>query len=283
MELHDDDKPIGRILNRREILKLLGGAGALVITGGGLARIVMAQDTLTATATAAALPGCVVRPALTEGPYFVDEMLNRSDVRSDADGSNIQAGLPLYLKFHVLQISEDACTPLVGAQVDIWHANAAGQYSDVTDQGFNTSGHQWLRGYQLTDTLGMASFTTIYPGWYSGRAVHIHFKIRTDPAADSGYEFTSQLFFPEEITDLVHAQAPYASKGKRDTLNANDGIYQGSGGETVLDLVEEDDGYSATFDIGLDLSAEPVEVGSPGGGAPPGGQRPGGPPPGGRP
>src|SRR5262249_44567406 len=126
-----------------------------------------------------------------------------------------------------------------------------------SDPHFNTKGQKWLRGYQVTDEDGDAIFITIYPGWYSGRTIHIHFKIRTKPASDQSYEFTSQLFFPEDLSDMVQAQEPYVSKGHRDTLNTDDSIFQGSDGLLTLDPVkvkEDDEGYTATFGIGLDLS-----------------------------
>ena len=91
-------------------------------------------------------------------------------------------------------------------------------------------GHDYLRGYQHTDASGKATITTIYPGWYQGRAVHIHFKIRTDAEAASGLEFTSQLFFDDALSAQVFASGVYASKGAPDQLNASDGIYQQSQG-----------------------------------------------------
>jgi protocatechuate 3,4-dioxygenase beta subunit len=247
---------------------------------------VLAQDS-TATAEATdATAACVVRPAETEGPYFVDEMLNRSDIRIDPSDGSVVDGLPLYLTFRVSQMSANTCTPLEGAQVDVWHCDSRGWYSDETDPGFDTLGQKWLRGYQVTDADGTAAFTTIYPGWYLGRTVHIHFKIRTDPASDTGYEFTSQLFFDDALTDEVFQQEPYAAKGTRNTRNANDGIYANGGDQLLLNLVKQDDGgYAAIFDIALDLS-QPSSSDDMfgGGGAPPGGNggRPGNPPPGGR-
>jgi protocatechuate 3,4-dioxygenase beta subunit len=217
-----------------------------------------------------------VKPALTEGPYFVDEQLYRSDIRFEPSDGSIKDGALLRLIFNVSDVSANTCAPLKGAQVDVWHCDAAGTYSGVSDPGFDTSGEKWLRGYQVTDDMGVAEFTTIYPGWYSGRTVHIHFKIRTDPDSDTGYEFTSQLFFDEELTDEVHAQEPYASKGYRDTLNADDNIFQGSEGLLTLEVVEDEDGYIATFGIGLDLSQpSPTESFGPGGN-PPGGRPPAG-------
>jgi protocatechuate 3,4-dioxygenase beta subunit len=254
IEQLDDDKPVGRVLSRREVLALLGGAGAAVLAGTGFTRLGLSQLAGTATAipaaTGTALPACVVRPALTEGPYFVDEMLNRSDVRVEPSDGSVKQGVPLYLTFNVSLISGSACTPLEGAQVDIWHCDALGEYSDVQDQ----VGKKYLRGYQITDANGAAQFITIYPGWYRGRTVHIHFKIRTDPASDQGYEFTSQLFFDDNLTDQVHTQQPYASHGQRDTRNDADNIYAQSDGMLTLQLVKEKDGYAAAFDIGLDTS-----------------------------
>jgi protocatechuate 3,4-dioxygenase beta subunit len=305
MELHDDDKPVGRVLSRREVIKLLGGAGTLLIGGAGLFKIALAQSEATAEATV--LPSCIVRPAMTEGPYFVEEEgLNRFDLRIDPVNGIIKEGTPLHLRFAVSQVSDTACEPLPGAQVDVWHCDALGSYSDVSDPGFDTVGQKWLRGYQITDENGIAEFFTIYPGWYSGRTVHIHFKIRTDPDSDTGYEFTSQLFFPEDVTDAVHAQEPYASKGYRDMLNADDGIYNNGGDQLLLNTTEtagadltraygalqavaaEDpeatpeavgqvavlDGYTAIFTIGLDLSQPAEAVGGAGGGALPGGSPP---------
>src|SRR5205085_4498834 len=128
------------------------------------------------------------------------------------------------------------------ATVDIWHCDAASTYSAVSDPGFDTSSEKWLRGFQTTDANGLAHFVSIYPGWYSGRTVHVHFKIRTTGADSSAYEFTSQLFFDEAVTAQVFAQPPYNSKGTQDTTNASDGIYQA---ETLLTPVKTDTGYTA--------------------------------------
>jgi protocatechuate 3,4-dioxygenase beta subunit len=134
--------------------------------------------------------------------------------------------------------------------VDVWHCDALGLYSDVSANG--TVGQEFLRGYQITDSSGVARFTTIYPGWYQGRAVHIHFKVRSATSAGSVYEFTSQLFFDDDLTDQVHAQEPYTAKGQRDMLNSEDGIYNQGGSQLVLAVSETGEGYAATFDIALE-------------------------------
>jgi protocatechuate 3,4-dioxygenase beta subunit len=143
--------------------------------------------------------------------------------------------------------------PFEGAFVDVWHCDAAGVYSDVRDPGFDTSGKTFLRGYHVTDATGRAAFTTIYPGWYQGRTVHIHFKIRTDAAADQGLEFTSQLFFDDDLTDQVFAAEPYAAKGERTLRNDGDGIYAQSGDQLTLDVTPSGSGYTTTFEIGIQV------------------------------
>jgi protocatechuate 3,4-dioxygenase beta subunit len=193
----------------------------------------------------------VVRPELTGGPYYVDEELSRSDIRSDPASGEVKAGAPLELTFNVSRIAAGACVPLVGAVVDVWHCDALGVYSDVRDPGFDTRGQKFLRGYQITDSDGSARFTTIYPGWYPGRAVHVHFKVRSAPEADKGFEFTSQLFFDDDLTDQVHAQEPYASKGPRNLRNARDGIFNQGDPGLVLDVAPSDLGYTTTFEIAL--------------------------------
>jgi protocatechuate 3,4-dioxygenase beta subunit len=189
-----------------------------------------------------------VRPALTEGPFFVDEKLNRSDIRSDPADGSLSPGLPLVLHFTVSKISGGACTSLEGAVVDVWHCDAEGRYSD--EQQNRTLGKKFLRGYQTTDANGTASFTTIYPGWYTGRAVHIHFKIRT-----GSHDFTSQLFFDDALSDEVYTKAPYTGRGSRDRdmRNSDDGIYRQSRGQLLLEATREGNGLASRFGIALQL------------------------------
>lgn len=259
--MDDDDRPVGRVLSRREVLALLGGSAVIAActpgslatpspsvapTGGAAATAGAAATpagTVPAAATTGALPSCIVRPALTEGPYFVDERLDRTDIRSDPTTGAVSAGVPLALTFAVSRVSGSACSGLAGAVVDLWQCDALGVYSDVGGAG---AGRKFLRGFQRTDAAGQARFTTVYPGWYPGRTVHLHFKIRSGTQ-----EFTSQLFFDDPLSDTVFTQAPYAQRGARTTRNANDGIYGQSGRQLTLQCAPAGAGYAATFDIGL--------------------------------
>ena len=200
---------------------------------------------------AASLPRCAVRPEQTEGPYFVDEKLNRADIRVDPTDQSVSAGVPLRLQFHVSRIAGGACTALSGAIVDVWHCNAFGAYSDIRDPHFDTRGKKFLRGFQRTDANGVAEFLTIYPGWYPGRAVHVHFKIRRGGEDRRAHEFTSQLYFDETVNDVVFQQAPYNSKRGRRVTNDADFLFRRGGKELLLTPTKTSQAYVAQFDIGL--------------------------------
>ena len=201
--------------------------------------------------TAAA--ACVVRPRHVEGPYFVDTALNRSDIRSDPRTGAVKYGTPLRLTFRVSQLNGKTCLPLLAAQIDVWHCDADGLYSGTKEWQASTLGQRFLRGHQLTDRKGLASFTTIFPGWYPNRAVHTHFKIRTGPNDARGREFTSQIYFDDALTDLIHAQPPYAHRGVRKVRNDRDLLFLFRGSRLILPLREDKNGYAGAFDIALDI------------------------------
>jgi protocatechuate 3,4-dioxygenase beta subunit len=242
-----DDRPIGRVLTRREALTLLGSTGTLVLLG---------CSPSSASDRAMRSSSCVVRPAMTAGPYYVDEGLDRSDIRSDPTDGTIKTGAPLALTLRVYSLSKEGCLPLKGALVDVWHCDAEGVYSDAVDpKYFNTTGKKFLRGYQRSDGNGVVSFTTIYPGWYPQRTPHIHYKLRLPRASGQVHEFTSQLYFDEGLSDRVYAKPPYATRGKRTVSNLSDRIYNQSGGrQSMLAVIPARDGYTATFDVAMDLT-----------------------------
>jgi protocatechuate 3,4-dioxygenase beta subunit len=251
--MDNDDEQVGRLLGRREALAVLGLSGVALLTTGIASRGGVAAGALH-QGFGIGLPSCVVRPEQTEGPFFVDRMLERVDIRSDPASGRISEGLPIDLGINVSRVGSDGCSPLSGAQVDLWQCDARGEYSGVNERDSNARQGLFLRGYQRTDAAGRAQFTTIYPGWYRGRAVHIHFKIRTDPEVERGQEFVSQLYFDDALTDRVHATPPYADRGQRDRRNAADGIFRRGGEQLMLTLAERaGGGYQATFEIGLQI------------------------------
>ena len=259
-----DDIQVGRILSRREVLLLFGAAGTATVLAGCAPAVGSGSTPAGSPAATAAVgassalttaPSCIVRPAETEGPYFVDDKILRSDIRSDPADGSVRPGVPIALTFAVSQIAGGVCSAFEDVLVDVWHCDALGVYSGVSDPGFQTTGRQFLRGYQVTDAAGRATFTTVYPGWYQGRTVHIHFKIRSDAGASKGLEFTSQLFFDDTVTDQVHTLQPYAQKGQRTLRNDGDGIYATGGDQLLLALTgDPTSGYSTTFEVGLQLT-----------------------------
>ena len=198
----------------------------------------------------ASKPSCVLTPTKDEGPYFVDERLLRSDIRTDPSDGAREEGVPLALALKVVR-ADGRCDPVEGVHVDIWHCNAHGIYSDVA--GNQTVGRKFLRGCQKTSASGEARFTTIFPGWYSGRSVHIHLKVRLFHEDKERYEFTSQLFFEQDVVEeILTTHVPYRDRGKPDTTNDQDGIYGADGWKLIVPITSNDlGGYAGSIAIGL--------------------------------
>jgi protocatechuate 3,4-dioxygenase beta subunit len=218
------DKPI----TRRTSLLTLGGlaAGAL----GWKVETASAGPVAVASGAVA----CVLTPELTEGPYYLP---NEAVRRNITEG---RPGTPLGLHLTVVDIS--TCKPVKNAAVDIWHADAGGTYSGV--QG-NTG--TFMRGIQRTNANGLALFQTVYPGWYQGRAVHIHVKVHLG----GNVVHTGQLFFSDALTDAVYKSAPYNRRGARDTRNASDSIYRNGGSKSMLKLAKSGSGFVGSIVMGV--------------------------------
>lgn len=194
---------------------------------------------------------CVVAPEIEEGPFFIDERLNRSDLTGGTQRPGVVAAIPLRLTLRVEGLRGSACEPLAGAQVDLWHADATGVYSD--EAVMHTHGERFLRGYQTTGADGIAAFTTVFPGWYPGRAPHIHVKVRTyTPRGDLARTFTSQLFFDEAATNAVFANGLYAARGPMETPNARDNYFDR---RTLVPLKRGERGYAGTFTFAMRTGA----------------------------
>jgi protocatechuate 3,4-dioxygenase beta subunit len=171
---------------------------------------------------------------MTEGPYYLDLNLFRSTIAESHPGA------PLDLAMTV--VDADGCTPIANASVDVWHADAAGQYS-----GVNGNDGTFCRGTQRTAADGTCAFTTIYPGWYQGRAIHIHVKVHVG----GNVVHTGQLFFPDDLNAQVAQRQPYAERGAPDTTDATDSIYAQGGAMSTLHPTANGDGFAAQVTLGV--------------------------------
>ena len=190
-----------------------GGAGGGTSTTAA-AGAAEAGTTLTA-ADFAALGTCLLAPEQTEGPFYLPGDMVRRDITDGLPGRPLRLGI---------RVVDAACDPIPGALVDVWHCDVDGDYSGFADGSGSdddaADGTSFLRGSQVANGEGIVEFATIYPGWYTGRAVHVHVKAHIDGTT----VLTSQLYFPEDVTDEVHATEPYAAHGTRDTRNEDDAI-----------------------------------------------------------
>lgn len=222
--MDNDDAQVGTIYSRREALLIAARAG-FGVTAGGL--LTFAQAT-TPQQNSQPKVNLIASPELTEGPFFVDEKLDRGNLLAGTTRPSVIRGTPLEFEILVYKLAKNQPSPLGLAQVDVWHCDTKGVYSDENHpmNHENTARQTWLRGYQLTDTHGLAKFHTIIPGWYPGRTPHIHFKIRTfSKKMQATAEFTSQFFFDEDVIRKVYSRDPYREHGLPDTRNSVDNVY----------------------------------------------------------
>ncbi|MDX3689490.1 intradiol ring-cleavage dioxygenase [Streptomyces europaeiscabiei] len=250
--------PIGR----RTVLIATGATAATLAVGA--AATPEAPTTGTAdtgdTAPVAAAAVCTLTKEMTEGPYYLDGQLVRADIRED------KTGFPLVLTLTV--VDDDTCAPLAGALVEIWHCDALGEYSGFV----GNNGHDepdngtFLRGAVLSNASGVAKITTVYPGWYRGRCIHIHLKVHTDVTLTSDGSFTGgqelhtgQLFFDETVTTRVGALSPYSANTVPRTTLAQDSIYdEGGAASGLLTLTalgsSPTAGYAGSLTVGVESS-----------------------------
>ncbi|WP_405873238.1 MULTISPECIES: intradiol ring-cleavage dioxygenase [unclassified Streptomyces] len=246
----------------------IGRRTVLIATGATAATLAVAAAAPGAPTTAnaddatpvAAAAVCTLTKEMTEGPYYLDGALVRSDITEG------KAGIPLKLALTV--VDDDTCATLSNALVEIWHADALGEYSGFV----GSNGHSepddgtFLRGGVLTDSSGVANITTVYPGWYRGRCIHIHVKVHTGVTLTSDGSFTGgqelhtgQLFFDESITTKVAAVSPYSTNTVTRTTLAQDSIYDDGGAASgLLTLTalgsSTSSGYTGTLTLGVEQS-----------------------------
>jgi protocatechuate 3,4-dioxygenase beta subunit len=242
--IDDDDRREEATLTRRDSLLGLGGIAAAALGAGGVLSA-LDDDAATAAgsgpaAVASGLVTCVLTPEMTAGPFILDGDKVRRDIREGRPGARLE------LATTVVDVS--TCKPIRGAAVDVWHCDAGGTYSGFAQEG--TEGRTFMRGIQRTDRNGVARFTTVYPGWYSGRTVHIHVQV----SAGGNVLHTGQLFFPEQLTDAIYRRAPYSGRPNRDTRNTADSIFRNGGARSMLRLAKSGGGYVGRITMGISRS-----------------------------
>ena len=212
-------------LNRRQALAGFGSVslGALIAAcsddNGGSSQ----PDAATSEGTVTSFDDartCSLTAEQTEGPFYFDVDRIRSDIRENREGATLRLGV------RVRDAAE--CEPISNAVVDIWHCDAEGSYSG--------NGQTYLRGAQVTNAAGVAEFTTVYPGWYPGRTVHIHAKVHLDRQT----VLTTQLYFDDTFTARAFNREPYTRDSGRDAFNESDGLYTK---DLELTLSQEGDAY----------------------------------------
>ena len=225
-------------VSRRQAILTIGGAGAALGFGcGGASPTSPETTTSTTTTPTTGSSACAVTPSETVGPFPSLADLIRSDIREGKSGAT------LTLTITVVN-SNNNCSPVANANVEIWQCDAGGNYSQYGTQTAQT----YLRGIQTTNGDGQVTFTTVYPGWYQGRATHIHVEVVRNGVSSK----VTQIAFPESVNAAVYATGVYASRGSNPTANARDGIFADSL-DSELASVSGDaaNGYAATFRVGI--------------------------------
>ncbi|MFE1922956.1 intradiol ring-cleavage dioxygenase [Streptomyces asoensis] len=242
---------------RRTVLVASGATAAALAVGAAATPEAPTTDSADAAPVAAAAV-CTLTKEMTEGPYYLDGQYVRADVTEG------KAGVPLKLTLTV--VDDDTCVPLSNALVEIWHCDALGEYSGFV----GNNGHSepddgtFLRGGVLTNASGVANLTTIYPGWYRGRCIHIHVKVHTGVTLTSNGSFTGgqelhtgQLFINETITTAVAKVSPYSTNTVPRTTLAQDSIYDDGGAASGLLTLTAlgsttSAGYAGTLTLGVE-------------------------------
>jgi len=223
-------------LTRRGSLARLGTLLAAA-AGGGISAA--SADGSGPAAVSSGLVTCVLTPEMTEGPYYIAGEKVRRNITEGRPGTP--------LELHLSVVDASTCKPIRGAAIDIWHADAGGVYSGF---GEGASSRTFMRGIQRTDAKGLATFLSVYPGWYPGRTVHIHVKVHVG----GNVVHTGQLFFNDTVTDTAYRAKPYSSRPNRTTRNADDSIWVNGGSRSMLALKRRTSGYVGSITMGVHRS-----------------------------
>src|SRR5438093_7679315 len=239
------------LLSRRQALELLSAAGAALAAGCGSTPAGPTAVTTAASTTVTTPPTstCAVTAEETAGPYPDRNGMINDSAFFRQDITEARPGLPVMLALTIVNVKA-GCGPITTANVEIWQCDASGNYSEYAQPGFNGVGQTFLRGVQATDSSGRVTFKTIYPGWYSGRATHIHVQVFVNGTAVK----TTQIAFPEDVSAAVYRTGVYASKGQSPTSNARDNVFSdGVQDEMATVAGDTTSGYTATLTIGVSV------------------------------
>jgi protocatechuate 3,4-dioxygenase beta subunit len=234
-------------------IPLAVGSNAIAIVVTAANGVTTGAYTVTVTRANVVAGSCVLTPSETEGPYPLASVLsNPAMVRSDVRES--KTGVPLTMIFSLINVNQ-SCAPITNAAIYVWQCDKDGQYSGYSSgANGNHAGETYLRGIQVTDANGQVSFTTIYPGWYAGRITHVHFQIYVNNNKNVAATATSQMAFPQAITQAVYASSLYAARGQNSSVSsfAQDNVFS-DGTEFQLASITGDvtNGYVATLTIGV--------------------------------
>jgi protocatechuate 3,4-dioxygenase beta subunit len=240
-------------LTRRMALEVLGSAGVAAVAAA-CANSSPTSPSSTSSTTPSTTGGttssaCVVSPEETIGPYPDTTGMLNNPAFFRQDVTEGKSGTPLTLSLTVVNV-KSACAPVTDAAVEIWQCDASGNYSEYAQAGFNGVGQAFLRGLQRTNASGNVTFNTIYPGWYNGRATHIH----VDVYVNGQRVKVTQVAFPENVSAQVYVQGVYASKGQNTTTNARDNVFaDGVNDELATITGSITSGLTASLTVGISV------------------------------
>ncbi len=238
---------MNRTFSRREALGLLGAASAALAAACGSSPTNPSSTTTSRSSTGGttAASSCVVSPEETAGPYPDRTGMIGNSAFYRQDITEGKSGLPLTLALTVVNVNS-GCTPVTNATVEMWQCDATGNYSEYG----TSAGQTFLRGLQTTDGSGRVTFKTIYPGWYMGRATHIHLEVFVNGAAVK----TTQIAFPEDVSSSVYRTGVYATHGQNSTTNTGDNVFSdGTDHELAALSGDTSSGYTATLAVGISV------------------------------
>ena len=238
---------MNRTFSRREALGLLGAASAALAAACGSSPTNPSSTTTSRSSTGGttAASSCVVSPEETAGPYPDRTGMIGNSAFDRQDITEGKSGLPLTLALTIVNVNS-GCTPVTNATVEMWQCDATGNYSEYG----TSAGQTFLRGLQTTDSSGRVTFKTIYPGWYMGRATHIHLEVFVNGAAVK----TTQIAFPEDVSSSVYRTGVYAAHGQNSTTNSGDNVFSdGTDHELAALSGDTSSGYTATLAVGISV------------------------------